>query len=168
MKILVTGRGGTGKSTINKELVELGYNSLDTDRLPGLAGWQDLETGLPTKVDTSGYVDYSKVGWNWNSNVLKGVLAARKDMILCGSASNQLEFHSLFSRVVVLTVDEATHRNYLKTRDSDYGKGSAMEDRIIDMQQEFLEQALQLGAVAVDNTRPILEVVSEIVRIAGV
>jgi dephospho-CoA kinase len=167
MKYLITGRAGSGKSAVNTELQNRNLNTLDSDKVPGLARWEDLATGERIAVDPSGFVDYQKVAWNWNEKVLKGLLAARKTLFLCGSASNELDFHPMFDKVFVLTVDPQTQLHRLESRESSYGKNPRMQEEIIGEQAEFVEQAVQLGAVAIDNTRPIRAVVDEILEITG-
>src|SRR5436190_1855713 len=108
MNYLITGRAGSGKSAVNKELQARGYNSLDADKVPGLARWEDTPTGRPVQIDPTQYVDYSKVDWNWQEAILKGLLTADRPFFLCGSASNELEFHHLFDKVFVLTLDPKT------------------------------------------------------------
>jgi broad-specificity NMP kinase len=165
-KYLITGRAGSGKSAVNAEMQNRNLNSLDTDRIPGLARWEDLATGERTSVDPGGFVDYQKVGWNWNPSVLKGVLDARKTLFLCGSASNELEFHRLFDKVFVLTLDPEIQLQRLESRENSYGKDPDMQAEIIKEQAEFVDQAVQLGAIAVDNTRPLRSVVDEILELA--
>jgi hypothetical protein len=104
---LITGRGGSGKSTVAAELKRLkrrGYLALDADEVPGLARSEDLRTGLPVEVDFSGFVDYTKVGWNWQSKVLDKLLKEHKNLFLCGSASNQFAFQPRFDKVFVLVL----------------------------------------------------------------
>lgn len=167
MKYLVTGRADSGKSEVNAELQHRHKNSLDTDNIPGLARWEDLETGKHVRVNPAGFVDYSKIGWNWNPVILKGILAARKELFLCGSASNELEYHKLFDHVFVLTLEPETQASRLAERSNEYGKDPSMQKEIIREQAEFVEDALQLGAIAINNdNRPIRAVVNEILKIS--
>jgi broad-specificity NMP kinase len=167
-KYLVTARGGAGKTTIHKILEERGYNSFDTDNIPGLARWEDLATGQRVQVDPGSFVDYSKVGWNWNKNILRGILATRKNLFLCGSASNQLDFHELFDRVYVLTLDPEIHEQRLMSRESEYGKEPRMVEWLLNEQPVLAAKAIELGAVAIDATQPAGEIVDEIVRLSDV
>ena len=159
-KYLVTGRAGSGKSEVNTELQQRNQNSLDTDKKPGLASWRDLASGERVKVGA--FVDSSKTGWMWDNSVLRGILQAKKKLILCGSADNDLEYFELFDKVYVLTLDPETQRQRLTERPSSYGKDLAMQDKIIAEQTQFVADSMKLGAVAIDNTRPIKTVVDEI------
>ncbi|HSX18333.1 MAG TPA: AAA family ATPase [Candidatus Saccharimonadales bacterium] len=162
MNYLITGRAGSGKSAVGAELQSRGLNALDTDDIPGLANWEDLNTGKRIEIDPSGFIDYTKVGWNWNQPTLRRLLETAGQLFLCGSASNELDFHGLFDKVFVLSLDPETQKERLRTRSSKYGKDPAMQKVILQEQKEFVEQAVRLGAMAIDNTRPINVVADEI------
>lgn len=167
MKNLVTGRAGSGKSGIHHEFLNREINSVDMDKFPGLSNWVDLETGKKIHgFDASGLVDYTKVAWSWDSNILKGVLKAKKDMFFCGSASNDMEFFGDFDNVFVLDVNPDVQTHRLETRDSLYGKDPAMQSVILAEQAEFVAQAISLGAIAIKNNDTPTEAVDEILRIS--
>src|SRR3990167_4874084 len=149
-KYLVTGLGGSGKSTVCESLRSRGVNVFDSNNVPGLASWRDAYTDKPIKVDPSSYVDWSKVAWNWDESALKKLLADNENLILCGSASHQMRFHRLFDRIFVLTLDRKTHRRHLEGRLSPYGKDSETMAELLDEQQEFAKNLISLGAIAID------------------
>ncbi len=160
---LVTGRSGSGKSTIAKALQERDYTCFDGDKVSGLARWENLSTGEPAEVDHTGYVDYNKVGWNWSEASLDALLNAYPDMILCGSASNQLGFHGRFDKVFVLVLDETTQSQRILSRTANgYGKDPAMLKQILHDQQTFVAQAIELGAIAIDAKQPLDLIVEDI------
>lgn len=161
---LITGCGGSGKSTIAQRLEKRGYTSLDSDEIPGLARAEDLVTGLPIDVDWSGFVDYSKIGWNWQSSILDEVLATDVDLFLCGSASNQLSFHNRFSTIFALVLDPQTHEHRLRHRESNYGKDPRMMQELLTMQQAFTEEVLQLGAIGINAMQPVDKIIDEILQ----
>ena len=164
---LITGRGGSGKSTICNALQARGYPAYDGDSIPHLSRWEDAHTGKPVSVDTAGFIDYSRVSWNWNGTVLQDFLAQHDPVFLCGSASNQLTFHALFNKVFVLDIDEATHARRLRARESDYGKHPAMEQSLIARHQAFVQEAVRAGALAVNAAQPLDNTVDEILEYIG-
>jgi dephospho-CoA kinase len=166
-KFMIGGRGGSGKSEVSSELRNRSLSVIDSDDFPGLVRAEDLATGEPVTVDWSQYVDFTKIGWNWQPAVLKSILASKKIIYLCGSASNDLEFAPLFDKFFVLTLDPNTQRQRLAERGSAYGKDERQREEIILEQAEFVEKAIHLGAIAIDNNRPIKTVVDEILRIAN-
>lgn len=161
-KYLITGRGGSGKSTICRELQRRGYPAFDADEVPGLCRWENRQTGEPIEVDPAGYIDYKKISWAWQDVVFKRLFAEHDDLILCGSSSNQEDYHSLFDAVLVLTLDKKTHDHRLRTRDFDYGKHPDLRREIVEHHQLFAKRMIAAGAVAVDATQPLDKVVDEI------
>jgi dephospho-CoA kinase len=146
---LITGRGGTGKTSICRLLFERGFTAFDGDDIPGFARAEDMH-GKPIEVDWSGFIDYSKVAFNWQQHNLRNFLAAHPHVFLCGSASNQLTFHKFFDQVFVLTLDRATHQRRLLDRESEYGKNPATMTYLLDEQPHFARQAIALGATTID------------------
>jgi len=163
---LITGRSGSGKTTIYNELRHRGYNTLDSDRTPGLAGWVDKSTHLPVHMDyTNPVIDRDRYAWDWNKNVLETLLNESKNLLLCGSAHNQLELHPLFDAVFVLTLTpEEQRRRILVRTEHDYGKHPIMQEKILAEQKEFVQAALETGAMPIDTMRPIHEIVEDIIR----
>jgi broad-specificity NMP kinase len=162
---LITGRGGSGKTTICAELKRRGLPAFDADRVPGLAAAFDRNTGKPTTVDWSGYVDYSKFAWDWDDAVLQHLITEHPTLYLCGSASNQFNFHPLFTMVFVLQLDLSTHRDRLRHRESDYGRHPDMEAHLLQEQQSFAAEAIRRGGIPLDATLPLPKLVDEILRL---
>lgn len=162
---LITGRGGSGKSTIALKLQRQGYAAFDADDVPGLARSEDLRTGQPIDVDFSGYVDYSKVAWNWQAPVMRDFLAdhEHEDVFLCGSASNQQSFYGLFTRVFILMLDPETHKERLSHRASAYGKEPRMMEELVSEHQRLVQVAMAAGATGIDAGQPLPKIVEDIV-----
>src|SRR5665213_2856389 len=159
-RYLITGRSGSGKSSICHELQQRGYPAFDGDKIEGLAGWVTLKTNEAGKVDYRQPHDNSLLGWNWNDTVLREFLEAHHTVFLCGSAdNNQLAFHKLFDKVFVLILEPETQRRRLLARtEHDYGKVPEMQEKILGAQKTFVREALALGAVPIDAMVPIPKV----------
>lgn len=154
MSLLVTGRSGSGKTTACNELQKMGFLAYDADRVDGLSAWVDTKTNLPTTVDYSRPIDKRKVGWSWNKAVLRDFLSERDDLILCGSADNQLEFYPLFHKVIFLSLSAEEQVRRIKSRaEHDYGKAPGMSEQIVREQAQLRVQSEQLGAIIMNAHR---------------
>ncbi len=161
-KYLVTGRGGSGKSTICRELQRRGYPAFDADQVPGLCRWENRQTGEPIEVDPAGYINYKKIAWAWQDKIFKQLFKSHEDLVLCGSSSNQEDYQSLFDAMFVLMLDEKTHDHRLQTRDFDYGKHPDLRRELVERHQLFAKRMIASGAIAIDATKSLEKVVDDI------
>ena len=163
---LITGRSGTGKSTICHRLQQLGLPAFDGDEVPGLARWIDVRSGHPIKMDYSNpVIDRKRFHWEWDKTVLMSLLNSHENIFVCGSADNQLELHGLFDRVYALALPPDEQRRRILARTShDYGKHPEMQDQILLEQQEFITQAVAQGAIAIDATPNVEAIVLNILN----
>ena len=164
-RYLITGRGGVGKTTVAAELQRRGLPGFDGDRIPGMSRWEDAKTGQPIAVDDEGIIDFTKVAWNWNGDVLRAFLATHDPVFLCASSSNQLEFYPLFDQIFILTLDDATHMRRLSTRTNNtYGKHPVTQREIIKRHHQLVAQAVARGAITIDASQPVVKVADAILE----
>lgn len=161
---LITGRSGSGKTTICKELVRQDYHCFDGDQIEGLASWVNPKTGSPVIVDPKLPINPVKEAWNWDASTLSKLLNSQKgDFFLCGSAHNQIDFHHLFNKVFVLVLPAEIQRQRIMERtEHDYGKLPEMQSRILAEQVEFVKEATALGALQIDATKTPKEIIRQI------
>jgi dephospho-CoA kinase len=150
-RYLVTGRGGSGKSTTCQLLQTHGFDAFDADDIPGLARWEDRTTGQPVAVDYGDHVSFAHAAWNWNGTVLQSFLDKHPDVFICGSATNYLDFIHLFDKVFILVLTPETHVRHLAERESPYGKHPKTRDTLIRQQRTYAQKALQNGAIPIDT-----------------
>lgn len=154
---LVEGLSGVGKSSVYEEPIRRGHNAISTDR--AWAYNADDDTGL-----TRGPVGHDT--WVWDQQEAARELESPEPELLfvCGSSRNSDRFLPYFTRVFNLRIDDATMRRRLEARtDDDWPLG-----------QEGVELMLELnrrgdrlpGAIDVDATRPLDQVVDELLHFA--
>jgi energy-coupling factor transporter ATP-binding protein EcfA2 len=144
-KYLITGRSGSGKSTIFRELNKRGFETYDGDRVPGLSGWTDLKTKQRIEADYPGDDHIGKFTWDWDGKILRDLIGRPGDIFLCGNADNATNFYPLFDKVFILTLEEAEQRP-----EHDYGKDLTIQDEVIRGQASLVKESLALGAVTID------------------
>jgi gluconate kinase len=154
---LVEGLSGTGKSSVCEELIRRGHRAISTDR-----AWSyhaDPDTGLaggPVGHDT----------WMWDDNTAVAELTSPEPEVLfvCGSSRNRDQFLSYFTKVFNLRVDDATMRRRLVERtDDDWPLGERGVELMLELNRSDEKPA---GAIDVDATRRLDEVVDELLRLA--
>ena len=84
----------------------------------------------------------------------------------CGGSRNFAAFIELFEEVFVLHVDAETLRNRLDQRPEDEW-GARPEERALVLSLHATQEDVPSGGVVIDATRPIGEVVDEILRRVG-
>jgi gluconate kinase len=156
---LVEGLSGAGKSSVYEELVRRGYTAISTDR--AWAYLADPDTGLP-----GGPIHHDN--WMWDQQKAVSELESPEPEVLfvCGSSRNRDHFLPYFNKIFNLRIDDDTMRRRLQARtDDDWPLG-----------QEGVELMLELnrsdegpgGAIDVDATQPLDQVVDELLRLATV
>jgi hypothetical protein len=142
---LVEGLSGAGKSSVYEELIRRGYTAVSTDR-----AWK-------SRAD--------RAMWDEQRAVTELERAEPDVLFVCGSSSNRDRFLPHFRRVFNLRIDDDTMRRRLEERtNNDYGKHPEELELMLRLNRSGERPA---GAIDVDATRPLPEVVDELLRLAG-
>lgn len=159
---LVEGLSGVGKSSVYEELICRGYTAISTDR--AWAYWANPHTGLP-----GGHIHHDHWVWDQQKAVSELEKSEPEMLFVCGSSRNRDDFLSYFTKIFNLRIDDDTMRRRLEKRtkdDWDFGP---------EAQEEMTELMLELnrsdekpaGAIDVDATQPLNQVVDELLRLAN-
>ena len=160
---LISGRSGTGKSTVYKELIRRGFIAYDSDTVPGLASWVDIATERKINKDYPGHDQVDKFKVKWDEETLKELLNQPDTVFICGSANNAFDFMPLFTKTFVLDLDAAEQRRRINNRtEHDYGKDSGVQDGIIAYQKETVAHAREFGAIIIDASDTVEHVTNKI------
>jgi len=166
MKVLVTGYPGTGKSSVAKELQRRGHTAYDTEAMRSYMHAESIQTGaripLPQPVPRGWFETAG--GYNWDIPRVTTLLNAHEDVFICALADNQEELYDMFDKIFLLTLNELEMEHRLRLRDTtDYGKDPGELADILVHHLHFEQGMLNnVGAVPVDATHAIPEVVNEI------
>ena len=171
---LVSGSAGTGKSQVCRVLKERGYEAFDTDD-DGLARWQHKQTGyIHPKSSVKPHQRTPQFlaahSWNVPRQYVEELArkAAAKPIFLCGSLGNEAGLHDLFAKVFVLHVDDETLKHRLATRTSNnWGKQPHELQQTLEHHRTAYKKYEQLGDVIIDATRPLPQVVEDILASLG-
>lgn len=157
---LIEGVSGTGKTTVGEELGRRGYQAIHGDRMLAYQG--DPETGEPT--DTAGHENHL-----WRVDSVTALIADRREPLtfFCGGSRNFAAFVDLFDGVFVLDVDADTLRRRLERRPANEFGGRPEQREFIARLHRTGEDIPHTGVV-IDATRPVGDVVDEILRHCGV
>src|SRR5919202_1446696 len=154
---LVEGLSGAGKSSVYEELIRRGHAAISTDR-----AWKyyaDPDTGLrggPRHSDNS----------MWDDQRAVDELESPEPEVLfvCGSSRNVDRFLPYFTKVFNLRIDDETMRRRLQQRtNNDFGKHPVELERMLRLNRSG---AKPTGAIDIDGTQPLDDVVDEVVRLA--
>jgi broad-specificity NMP kinase len=155
---LVAGLSGAGKSSVYEELIRRGYKAISTDR--AWAYHADPDTSLsggPISHDT----------WMWDRQKAVRELESPEPEVLfvCGSSRNRDHFLPYFTKVFNLRIDDDTMRRRLEERtDDDWPLGQEGVELMLELNRSDEGPA---GAIDLDATRPLNQVVEELLRLAS-
>ena len=156
---LVEGLSGAGKSAVYEELIRRGYNAISTDR--AWAYHADPDTGLP-----GGPIRHDTL--RWNERRALNELESREPEVLfvCGSSRDRDRFVPYFTKIFNLRIDDDTMRRRLQARTADdWPLGQEGVALMLELNRGDEGPA---GAIDLDATKPLDQVVDELLRLAEV
>jgi hypothetical protein len=156
---LVEGVSCAGKTTVATELERRGHHVVHGDRV--LAHQGDPVSGVPLP----GHVHEHHV---WDVGRVRSLVADHSHPVtfFCGGSRNHAAFVDLLDGVFLLEVDRETLLERLDRRPSDEF-GALPEERELVLRVHASREDLPATGTAIDATRPLAEVVDDILRRAG-
>lgn len=165
-KYLITGRQGSGKTTVIKYLQKLGYTAYNTDDLPNTTKLQNKETGEVVEWP-KGKVDWSKYAWNWQKQEIEKLLNSDEVVFIGAVVSNQQDFYTMFDKVFVITVSGDTLRNRLETHEHASHHLPGVINRITNDHDKKQTLFISEGAEPISGERSTEEITNNILEIVG-
>ena len=170
--VWVTGMSGSGKSSVCEALKDLGYRAIDAD-LEGFSFWVHRQTGevatdSPYPVPSGWLEEYA---WRISTARVQDLASSSRAGVtfLCGGVENEDEVRQYFDVVVCLVVDDAAIVARLAERTTNaFGKHPEELAAVLAWNPSEADRYQKLGASIVDATRPLGEVVSDVLAAAGV
>jgi len=169
--IFITGIAGSGKSTISRALLALGYKSYDIeDDMYGLFMMVRKDTGEE-------YVDYDNADmekvnnarWVCDTKKLKKLIENQTENMAfyCGITSDNLELIPLFDTSILLRVNSKILNQRLLSREGtdDYGNTEAGRQRVLSGKDEFENKMIKAGMIVIDANSYAKKVAEEIIKI---
>ncbi len=154
---LVEGLSGAGKSSVYEELIRRGYKAISTDR-----AWKrqaDPETGLPGRPG-----HYGNSIWDQRKALSELESPEPEVLFVCGSSRNRDRFLPYFTKTFNLRIDDDTMRRRLQERtNNEFGKQPEEVELMLRLNRSDEKPA---GAIDVDATQPLDQVVDEVLRLA--
>ena len=155
---LVEGLSGAGKSSVYEELIGRGYTAISTDR-----AWKrhaDPDTGLPGEPR-----HHDNSMWDEQKAVSELESPEPDVLFVCGSSRNRDLFLPYFTKIFNLRIDDDTMRRRLQERtNNDFGKQPEELELMLTLNRSDEKPA---GAIDVDATQPLHQVVDELLRLAN-
>lgn len=151
---LIEGVSGTGKSSVCAELKKRGYQAIDGDK--ELAYQGNPETGEKTE-------SFTHQNHIWDVEKARETVADKSsDMaFFCGGSRNFDKFIDLFDEVFVLDIDAETLEKRLDAR-PEGAWGKSPEQRKLILQLHKTKEDIPSNATLIDATKPLDEVIDEI------
>ena len=153
---LVEGVSGTGKTSVCRELDRRAYQAINGDR--ELACQGDPETGEATAIA-------QHQNHIWDVGRVRALVADDQEPVtfFCGGSRNFSKFIGLFDGVFVLDIDlDTLHRRLDQRPQDEWGSRPSERDLIVRLHRT--KEDVPGNGLVIDATRPLAEVVDEILR----
>jgi gluconate kinase len=155
---LVEGLSGAGKSSVYEELIRRGYKAVSTDR--AWAYHADPDTGLP-----GGPIRHDTLRWDQQKAVSELESREPEVLFVCGSSRDRDRFLRYFTQIFNLRIDDDTMRRRLQERtEDDWPLGQEGVELMLGLNRS---EEKPVGAIDVDATQPLDQVVDELLRLAN-
>ena len=162
---LIEGVSGAGKTSVATELDRRGFHVVHGDRVLAYQG--DPETGEPLPPERrSDDLLFRNDHHIWNPEEVRRLVADRSHPVtfFCGGSRNHGKFVHLFDAVFILEADWATVERRLESRVDEWG--AHPEERALTRELHRTGRD-QPDGVRIDATRPLAEVVDDILTRCG-
>lgn len=164
--ILVTGTSGTGKTTVLRALSKRGVATIGIDEEPDLTWWVHKESGEAYVGDGVVFDQKFLDQYEWvcsKERLEKLLIQKDESVVVCGSSDNILECMQLFDMTLVLNCPPEVFLARIDARtDNDYGKSEAAKAALLGYYEAYRDECLEAGAIEVDATQAIDDVVEEV------
>ena len=151
------GLSGAGKSSVYEELIERGYKAISTDRAWKYHADPDTGPGRP--------IHYENSMWDQQKAVSELESPEPEVLFVCGSSRNRDRFLPYFAKIFNLCIDDDTMRRRLQERtNNEFGKQPEEVELMLRLNRSDEKPA---GAIDVDATQPLDQVVDELLRLAN-
>ncbi len=173
--LYVTGLSGTGKSAVLSELPARGYHARGVDE-DGYADWVSLASGTPDHYlrDDPGLDFHAwQAAHTWVLSPRRISVLSRAaarlggPVFLCGTADGDASVWHLFSKVLALVADVPTIRRRIDARPDQFGRAPEELAAVLGWQASYEADYRRYGAIIIDATRPLGEVVDEILAVSA-
>jgi len=164
--ILITGVAGSGKSSVCRELNNLGYKAYDIEGIDGLFAMVDKKTGIVAKnYDNDNLESVKQHDWICDKKKLQQLIENNTNGIVfcCGIASNLDNLLHLFDIIFLLKVSSKIIRKRLNTRKSkEYGNTTEVQEQIISWKDWWETHIIEKGAISINANLNIQKVTRDI------
>ncbi len=166
---LITGPSGSGKTALSDHFNDLGYTCIEADSTPGLCYFINKAgkpVPYPQGADAAWWANHSYV---WEIDRLKKLIGTLEDspspILLFGNAGNIDKAWDLFANVFYLDIPENIMIERVTGSKTDHSFGQRVEEQqqLIRWAAPFKEKMASLGAITIDATKPLKDVVAALV-----
>lgn len=165
--IYITGAPGIGKSTIQKELQNKGFEVYDLDDTqfggPHNKASGDRVVIPPAEERENDWFDRHE--WRIYRTAFEELKlgSKNKNIIICGVAKNDTEVIDLFDKIIYLHVNNDTLKERLFSRiDNDYGKNGSEVDEILNRKKKLDEKYTGSSVDRIDTSGSLDSIVEDI------
>lgn len=162
-RYLITGVAGSGKSTLEREFAARGFATVDIDN--GFAEWRHADTDEPLEYTPEDAGWHEVAEWTVKKDKLQQYFDEHPEqpVLVFGSFARIDTVVSMFTKIILLEYpDVETARTRIAGRPDGYGSNPHELKRILSYIDLYQDKMKSRGAIPLQCTLPIAELVRAI------
>ncbi len=161
----ISGLPGSGKTSVEQKLIELGYDTINTDDAWGYYG--NIATEKPVEYPASPTAEWFKYnGYIWDTTKAREIIMQHGDkpLFICGGSRNEAKLYDLFSVIFILHISDELREARLQPRNEPKQSTPLFFERMRTYNAETYDHAASIDGIVIESDHGIDAATEEILN----
>jgi len=163
--VIITGVSGSGKTTVCRELIRLGYNAIDLDDIDGLYFIRHISSGKIVSGPLILTLEFVKQHiMLCNDREMKKIILENSDNLVfyCGNLFEADHVYAMFKRIYLLKVSDKLQIDRLEIRPDNFWKNLEVQKWLLQCKKKLEDIICQQNPILINADKNIEEIMEDI------